>query len=108
MAVDAYAPCAASGQNCPNDIYAVGLPGVTPPVWSWWLWVNTMKRVGAVVTASKLRLCVLPSAHMPGSTMTRPSPVAARYGFDMPGEHQMPVPMSMAAGADRAVGLRTA
>ncbi len=25
-----YAPCAKSGQNCANDIYAVSLPGVTP------------------------------------------------------------------------------
>jgi formylglycine-generating enzyme required for sulfatase activity len=25
-----YAPCADSGQNCANDIYAVSLPGVTP------------------------------------------------------------------------------
>jgi hypothetical protein len=33
----------------------------TPPVWSLWPWVKAMKRVGAVVTASKLRLCVLPS-----------------------------------------------
>jgi len=27
---DDYAPCAASGQNCADDIYAVSLPGVTP------------------------------------------------------------------------------
>jgi len=27
---DNYAPCADSGQNCANDIYAVSLPGVTP------------------------------------------------------------------------------
>ena len=27
---DDYAPCAESGQNCVNDIYAVSLPGVTP------------------------------------------------------------------------------
>ena len=27
---DDYAPCAKSGQNCVNDIYAVSLPGVTP------------------------------------------------------------------------------
>src|SRR5262249_46574819 len=25
-----YAPCAASGQNCTNDIYAVSVPGVIP------------------------------------------------------------------------------
>ena len=29
-ASDDYAPCADSGQNCANDIYAVSLPGVTP------------------------------------------------------------------------------
>ena len=28
--IDDYAPCADSGQNCANDIYAVSLPGVTP------------------------------------------------------------------------------
>jgi formylglycine-generating enzyme required for sulfatase activity len=30
VASDDYAPCADSGQNCTNDIYAVSLPGVTP------------------------------------------------------------------------------
>jgi hypothetical protein len=29
-ASDNYAPCADSGQNCTNDVYAVSLPGVTP------------------------------------------------------------------------------
>jgi formylglycine-generating enzyme required for sulfatase activity len=29
-ASDDYAPCADSGQNCTDDIYAVSLPGVTP------------------------------------------------------------------------------
>jgi formylglycine-generating enzyme required for sulfatase activity len=29
---DYYAPCANSGQNCVNDIYAVSLPGVLPSV----------------------------------------------------------------------------
>ena len=27
---DNYAPCASTGQNCTNDIYAVSLPGVKP------------------------------------------------------------------------------
>jgi hypothetical protein len=31
-----YAPCAASGQNCANDIYAVSLPGVTPAAFLTW------------------------------------------------------------------------
>jgi formylglycine-generating enzyme required for sulfatase activity len=31
-----YAPCAASGQNCANDIYAVSLPGVTPATFITW------------------------------------------------------------------------
>jgi formylglycine-generating enzyme required for sulfatase activity len=30
VASDDYAPCANSGQNCTNDIYAVSLPGVLP------------------------------------------------------------------------------
>jgi formylglycine-generating enzyme required for sulfatase activity len=30
IASDDYAPCADSGQNCANDIYAVSLPAVTP------------------------------------------------------------------------------
>ena len=30
IATDDYAPCADSGQNCANDIYAVSLPGVMP------------------------------------------------------------------------------
>ncbi len=30
VASDDYAPCADSGQNCTDDIYAVSLPGVTP------------------------------------------------------------------------------
>jgi hypothetical protein len=30
IASDNYAPCADSGQNCTDDIYAVSLPGVTP------------------------------------------------------------------------------
>jgi len=30
IAEDDYAPCADSGQNCANDVYAVSLPGVTP------------------------------------------------------------------------------
>src|SRR5262245_45162903 len=30
VATDDYAPCADSGQNCTNDIYAVSLPGVIP------------------------------------------------------------------------------
>jgi hypothetical protein len=31
-----YAPCAASGQNCTNDIYAVSLPGVLPSGFATW------------------------------------------------------------------------
>src|SRR5262249_56916908 len=31
-----YAPCAASGQNCVNDIYAVSLPGVLPSAFATW------------------------------------------------------------------------
>jgi formylglycine-generating enzyme required for sulfatase activity len=31
-----YAPCAASGQNCTNDIYAVSLPGVLPSAFATW------------------------------------------------------------------------
>jgi hypothetical protein len=33
---DNYAPCADSGQNCANDIYAVSLPGVTPSAYLTW------------------------------------------------------------------------
>jgi hypothetical protein len=33
---DDYAPCADSGQNCTNDIYAVSLPGVTPSAFITW------------------------------------------------------------------------
>ena len=31
-----YAPCAANGQNCPNDIYAVSLPSVFPSAFITW------------------------------------------------------------------------
>jgi hypothetical protein len=31
-----FAPCAASGQNCTNDIYAVSLPGVLPSAFATW------------------------------------------------------------------------
>jgi len=31
-----YAPCADSGQNCTNDIYAVSLPGVQPSAFATW------------------------------------------------------------------------
>jgi len=33
---DNYAPCADSGQNCTDDIYAVSLPGVTPSAYITW------------------------------------------------------------------------
>jgi hypothetical protein len=33
---DDYAPCADSGQNCTNDIFAVSLPGVTPSAYATW------------------------------------------------------------------------
>ena len=33
---DDYAPCADSGQNCTDDIYAVSLPGVTPSAFITW------------------------------------------------------------------------
>ena len=33
---DTYAPCADSGQNCADDIYAVSLPGVTPSAFITW------------------------------------------------------------------------
>ncbi len=36
MANGDYAPCADSGQNCANDIYAVSLPGVTPSAFITW------------------------------------------------------------------------
>ena len=35
-ATDDYAPCADSGQNCANDIYAVSVLGVTPSAWITW------------------------------------------------------------------------
>jgi len=34
--MDDYAPCADSGQNCTNDIYALSLPGVTPSAFITW------------------------------------------------------------------------
>jgi hypothetical protein len=33
---DNYAPCADSGQNCADDIYAVSVVGVTPSSWMTW------------------------------------------------------------------------
>jgi len=33
---DDYAPCADSGQNCVDDVYAVSLPGVTPSAFITW------------------------------------------------------------------------
>ena len=35
-ASDDYAPCADSGQNCADDIYAVSVPGVTPAAFVTW------------------------------------------------------------------------
>src|SRR5262249_2684704 len=34
--LDDYAPCADSGQNCTNDVYAVSLPGVIPSAYLTW------------------------------------------------------------------------
>ncbi len=36
VASDDYTPCADSGQNCADDIYAVSLPGVTPSAYVTW------------------------------------------------------------------------
>jgi hypothetical protein len=36
VASDDYAPCADSGQNCANDIYAVSLAGATPSAYVTW------------------------------------------------------------------------
>jgi hypothetical protein len=36
LASDDYAPCADSGQNCTDDIYAVSLPGVLPSAFATW------------------------------------------------------------------------
>jgi len=36
QATDDYAPCADSGQNCANDIYAVSVFGATPSAWITW------------------------------------------------------------------------
>ncbi len=36
LVFDDYAPCADSGQNCTDDIYAVSLPGVTPSAYVTW------------------------------------------------------------------------
>jgi formylglycine-generating enzyme required for sulfatase activity len=33
---DDYAPCADSGQNCTDDVYAASLPGVTPSAYVTW------------------------------------------------------------------------
>jgi Sulfatase-modifying factor enzyme 1 len=99
---DDYAPCADSGQNCANDIYAVSLPGVTPSRYLTWFQAqvacrNAAKRLpsnaewqGAVVGTpdpgpdNGTTDCNSASGSV-SLTGSRSSCVSARGAFDMVG-----------------------
>jgi formylglycine-generating enzyme required for sulfatase activity len=103
MASDDYAPCANSGQNCTDDIYAVSLPGVTPSAFITWFQAqqactNSGKRLPsnaewqAAVAGTPdpgpdngTTDCNTASAIFVSATGTRSSCVSARGAFDMVG-----------------------
>src|SRR5262245_19436998 len=98
-----YAPCAASGQNCVNDIYAVSLPGVLPSSTITWFQAqqactNAGKRLPsnaewqAAVAGTPdpggdngTTDCNTNSGHTAVTTGSRSSCVSARGAFDMVG-----------------------
>ncbi len=100
---DDYAPCADSGQNCTDDIYAVSLPGVTPSAYLTWFQAlaaceNARKRLpsNAEWQAAVLGTpdpgpdngtsdCNTNSAFAAVNTGSRASCKSARGAFDMVG-----------------------
>jgi formylglycine-generating enzyme required for sulfatase activity len=98
-----YAPCAASGQNCTDDIYAVSLPGVLPSANVTWFQAqsaceNARKRLPsnaewqAAVAGTPdpgpdngTTDCNTNSVHVAVATGTRSSCKSARGAFDMVG-----------------------
>ena len=100
---DDYAPCADSGQNCVDDIYAVSLPGVVPSAFITWFQAqqacaNSAKRLPtnaewqAAVAGTPdpgpddgTRDCNTASAFEVLATGSRPGCVSARGAFDMVG-----------------------
>jgi formylglycine-generating enzyme required for sulfatase activity len=98
-----YAPCAANGQNCVNDIYAVSLPGVLPSALATWFQAqqactNAGKRLPsnaewqAAVTGTPdpgpdngTTDCNTNSVFTTVNTGSRSSCVSARGAFDMVG-----------------------
>ena len=103
IASDDYAPCADSGQNCTDDIYAVSLPGVTPSAYITWFQAqaackNARKRLPsnaewqAAVAGTPdpgpdngTTDCNTASAFAAVATGSRSSCVSARGAFDMVG-----------------------
>ncbi|HXJ34187.1 MAG TPA: SUMF1/EgtB/PvdO family nonheme iron enzyme [Candidatus Eisenbacteria bacterium] len=102
-AIGDYAPCADSGQNCTNDIYAASLPGVMPSRYITWLQAqaackNARKRLpsNAEWQAAVLGTpdpgpdngttdCNTTSAVGPSATGSRSGCVSADGAFDMVG-----------------------
>ena len=100
---DDYAPCADSGQNCANDIYAVSLPGVVPSAHITWFQAeqackNARKRLptnaewqGAVAGTPDpgpddgTTDCNTTSGVLVSATGSRSRCVSARGAFDMVG-----------------------
>jgi len=103
IGTDNYAPCADSGQNCSDDIYAVSLPGVPPSANLTWLQSqaackNARKRLPsnaewqAAVTGTPdpgpddgSTDCNTASAFAAVNTGSRSACVSARGAFDMVG-----------------------
>ena len=101
--IDDYAPCAANGQNCANDIYAVSLPSEVPSASITWfqaqeacansgkrLPTNAEWQVGANGTPDPApdngrTDCNTATAGAASSTGSRISCVSARGAFDMVG-----------------------
>ena len=103
IGVDNYAPCADSGQNCSDDIYAVSLPGVPPSANLTWFQSqaaceNARKRLPsnaewqAAVAGTPdpgpddgTTTCNTGSAFVAVSTGSRSACVSSRGAFDMVG-----------------------
>jgi Sulfatase-modifying factor enzyme 1 len=101
--IDDYAPCADSGQNCADDVYAVSVPGVTPSAKLTWFQAqaaceNAGKRLpsNAEWQAAVLGTpdpgddngtsdCNTASAFKAVATGSRTACVSARGAFDMVG-----------------------
>src|SRR5262245_38151263 len=100
---DDYAPCADSGQNCADDIYAVSLPGVTAAAIITWFQAqaaceNARKRLPSNAEWQAAAMgtpdpgtddgttdCNTASTHVAAPTGARSSCKSARGAFDMVG-----------------------